>query len=783
MKTLSQGLFIGALAMSLLSPSISFAQVPAPDNKKAHKSKLAPTKGWLQWRGPNQDGTSSELNLPEDCKPDGKNLRWTLNISGRGTPVIAGSNVYVWGYRGENEDLREYLLCVDRETGQIRWEKKYSDFLSDIIYNRYAIGSPSVDAETGNVYLMTSPGLLLCYSASGKMLWQRSMMEDFGRLTFPNGRTGAPTIDGDLVIVTAITSNWGRQGPAKSRFYAFEKKSGELVWASSPGLRPRDSTFSTPIFEWRNGKRVFYAGTGCGHVVCVNVKTGKPLWRFPMSFGGVNSSVLLYKDSAIAIHGRENRDSSTVGRMVSIKLGVEPAAKARDAVTLGRDHELWRADIGMFTSSPVIVKNRIYQVTSKGVLVCLDADKGVMLWKKKLDNAQLHASPLYADGKLYIPLWSGDFYIIRPSDKGPEILQKVKLEGKAIGSPSVYCGRIFVHTTKKLYCFGAQQPGPEPTAVVHKSPAIPKIERVAHHIQIVPSEVLLQPGQSQKLTLRLLNKNGRLLKEMAVNKSSAAQFNWKKYVPATAKVKAYLDAHVVNGHVILAKDKAKTSAGAYRVQFGEYAGTLRGRVLARLPMSYDFEQAALKVAHKSEKDVKFAYPPLAWIGARFKWEIRERDGSKVLSKTLDRVLFQRSSTFIGSSKLSNYTMEADVLSDGSRRLQSSIGLINQRYIIVLDGNWQRLEINSNHDRFKVHTPFKWKTKKWYRLKTRIDLNKDGSGVIRAKAWLKGTKEPVQWTLEAKHDTAHQNGAPGFFAFSPQGRYRVYMDNVSVMSNK
>lgn len=782
MKKSSLYASVGVLALGLACFSVTGFAQDKPDEKKDAAPEVPvklKTRGWLEWRGPNQNGTSTEENLPNDCDPKGKNLLWSLKLKGRGTPVIAGKKVYVWGYRGEKEDLREYLLCVDRESGKILWEKKYSDFLSDIIYNRYSIGSPSIDAETGNIYIMTSPGLFICYDENGKELWQRSMMEEFGRLTFPNGRTGNPTIDGDLVIINAITSNWGRQGPAKSRFYAFDKRTGELVWASTPGLRPKDSSFSTPIFEWRGGKRVFYVGTGCGHVAAVNANTGEPLWRFPMSFGGVNSSVLIHKDTAIAIHGRENRDSSTVGRMVAIKLGAVPAKGAKDAVTLDKKSELWRADLGMFTSSPVLVGNRVYQVTAKGVLVSVDVETGKILWKKKLDNAQLHASPLYADGKLYIPLWSGDFYIIRPSDKGAEVIQKVKLDGKAIGSPSVYAGRIFVHTTTTLYCFGAKTPGPEPVVFDEHAPG-PVGEPT--RIQVVPSEVLLQPNGKQTLKLRLIDANGRVTNQLPVTKETADLFKWEKFIPPTAKVKAKLDATVVNGNEIVAGPKAKTSAGAYKVTLGNFSGVIRGRVLAALPMKYDFEKDELKVEHKTDK-VKFAYPPLAWIGARFKWETRMKDGNKVLAKTLDRVLFQRSSTFIGPSSLSNYTIEADVYSDGNRRLQSSIGLINQRYIILLDGNWQRIEINSNHDRFKVHKPFRWKPKKWYRLKTRVDLNADGSGTIRAKAWLKGKDEPKEWTIEANHDSPHKNGSPGFFAFSPQGRYRVYLDNVSVTPNK
>src|SRR6185369_14780963 len=97
-----------------------------------------------------------------------------------------------------------------------------------------------------------------------------------------------------------------------------------------------------------------------------------------------------------------------------------------------------------------------------------------------------------------------------------------------------------------------------------------------------------------------------------------------------------------------------------------------------------------------------------------------------------------------------------------------VGVINQRYAIVLKGNEQKLEINSNLERLRVSADFKWAPKEWYHLKSRVDLQPDGSGIVRAKAWKKGEAEPAGWTVEAPHKTVHQSGSPGLFGFSPQG---------------
>ena len=123
------------------------------------------------------------------------------------------------------------------------------------------------------------------------------------------------------------------------------------------------------------------------------------------------------------------------------------------------------------------------------------------------------------------------------------------------------------------------------------------------------------------------------------------------------------------------------------------------------------------------------------------------------------------------------------MSDGNRRNLSNVGIINQRHVIALIGNWQQLEVSSNHSRVKVGVPYKWKPNTWYRIKSRVDLNEDGSGVVRAKVWQRGEEEPEAWTIEVPHQNAHQAGSPGLFGFSLQSQFRVYADNISVYPNE
>ena len=753
----------------------------------AHSS---PVTGWLSWRGPQQNGTSLEKNLPD--KVDPKHPLWVADLPGQSTAVVANGKVYIMGYLGEGPDLQEGVACFDAETGQKLWEQRYSDFLSDTIYLRYATSSPTIDPETGDVFIQGTQGILASFTPDGKPLWKHSMMEAFGRLTFPNSRTASPVIDGDLVMTRGITSNWGANGPAGDRFYAFDKKTGELVWASSPGDRPKDNSFSHPYLGWLGGKRVFYSATGDGSVVCVNARTGEPLWRVTLFKAGINATVLVHNnDKVIAIYGTPYEP----GQMVALKISnVAPANPAAGPVVIERAKvELWAAEVSTSTSSPILVGDRIYVVSEKGDLCALDANSGKIDWKVKLGIEERNSCPLYADGKLYVPILDdpntkaeagsetgtkGGFYVIKPGERAGEILDHVALEGRCFGTPTAYNGKIYMQTTRHLYCFGQAGSNPglaaEPPAEKWPAPG------PATQLQIIPSEVLLRPAQTVSFRVRSLDANGFAVEEIKDQKA----IKWVSYIPPTAKVRATLAGSFNEQGQFTASSEPKPSAGAFQASLGELKGYIRGRTLPYLPIKQDFEWASLTETNELDGGL-YAYPPLPWIGARFKFEIRDKDGSKVLAKNTDNPFFQRATIFIGDAGTKNYTIESDVMSDGNRRVMSDVGVINQRYLIVLKGNEQKLEINSNLERLRVPAKddppnFKWLPKTWYRLKARVDVASDGSGVVRAKAWKKEDPEPEKWTLEVPHQHAHESGSPGLFGFSPQ--MKVYIDNVTVTPN-
>jgi outer membrane protein assembly factor BamB len=730
---------------------------------------FADVHGWLNWRGPLYTGESLETGLPEACQP-GSEL-WSYQLHGAGTPVIADGKLYAFGFYGQaGEDVREALVCLDAATGKLLWEAKFSDYLSDIIYSRYGIGAPTVDPVTGNVYLQLSNGHSVAYTGDGKLLWERSLMEDFGRLTFPNGRTGAPAIFNHLAIFHCVTANWGGDGPAADRFYAFDKLTGELVWSSTPGTRPVDSSFAMPIFAKLGGRDVFYCGTGCGHVVCVDANTGKPLWRFLLSQGGVNSQVLLLgDDKLIAVHGQENTDASTAGRMVAIKI---PTEYPDELVVLEKDAELWRNDdLTAFTSSPVLVDGKVYTTIATGSLLCVDAETGKTLWSEKLAPDQIHASPTYGDGKLYVPMFDGKFHIIKPGDKKAEQVFHTDFEANLLGAPAIWAGKIYLFSKEKLYCFGSKEGTFKGLARKSEEPKIGEIVS----LQVVPSEFAMTPGSSVEFKVFGLDANNRRVREVTAE-------SWESFIPPTARVQSTVDA-TFEGSTLKADANAKLSAGAFKVTANGLTASTRGRIVAGYGYQVDFDDIELSMKNEFDPAEAVNFPPLPWLGARLKWYVLERDGSNVLANRLDNVLFQRTMNYFGTSDMRDYVLEGDVMTDGNRRIMSTVGFINQRYLIVLAGNNQILEVSSNHDRLKQSVKFPVKPNTWYRLKTHVKAHADGTGTVLAKAWPREEDEPAEWTIEAPVKHVHAKGAPAVFAFSPQSQRRVYIDNINVSKSE
>ena len=710
----------------------------------------APASDWNEWRGPARDGISNEKNLPTAWSPAGENLAWKAPYGGRSAPIVMGNRVYLQNTAGKGDTEQERVMCFNADNGKLLWEHRFNVYLSDVPPHRVGWASPVGDPATGNVYAFGVGGTLLSLSREGKVLWERSLGEDFGLLTTHGGRTVSPLIDGDLVIISGVTFQWGEHARGAHRFIAFDKKTGETIWVSAPGGRPYDTTYAAPIIVNVNGTRLLIQGASDGVVHAIKPQTGEPVWKYEISKRGLNTGTVVYGTTAILTHSEENLDSSEMGMMVA----VDASAKGE----IKKEQVKWRTYgwQGGF-SSPVLDGDRLYQLDNSANLAAFDVNTGKQLWLKNLGTIQ-KASPVLADGKLYVGTENGKFYILKPSATGCEILDEDQLGTEAlpeaiIGSPAISNGMVFVVSDSNLYAIGKHANPPRtPVSISAAYPFNPN--PVATHVQVVPTELIIKPGEKVNFRVRLFDERGVFIRE-----EPAATWSLDK-----------LKGDVSNGQFVAATD-AIAQAGLVKATVGSLTGSASLRVFPPLPWSENFESMALNSI------------PTGWVNTALKFVVRDLNGNKVLVKTTEgSSLLSRARAFFGPSDWSNYTVEADVNATQKRRQQGDGGVVAQRYALTLYGNSQMLHLEPWQPEIKrtVSMPFAWKPDTWYRLKLEVQNLPDGTTRARGKAWPASDPEPAAWMIERIDPIPNRQGAPGIFG---SALAELYFDNLKVYANK
>ena len=411
---------------------------------------------WPTWRGPNQDGTSAETGLISTWSVEGENLLWQADFIGRSTPIVLNDRVYVIGRVGNDLTEQERIACFDAGTGELIWNYQFNVFHTTISFNRVGWTSPAGDSETGNIYVHGVQGLFFCFDKDGNILWSRSLTEEYGRISGYGGRVHTPIIAGDLVVVSYLNSGWGDQAATRHRYFAFDKRTGELIWVSTPGGRPLDTTYSTPVVADINGQQLIIGGNADGGIYAMKQNTGEMIWGFTLSQRGINTSVIVSGTKVYASHSEENIDSTAMGRVVCID------ATGTGDVT--QTHELWRHDaVNVGYTSPTLNAGRLYVVDNSANLHSLNSDTGEVYWSHSIGKVG-KGSPVWADGKLYVTEVNGTFSILQPNEDGCESLSVQEISRaeedhyvEIFGSPAIADGRIYFTTEERLYCIGGSK--------------------------------------------------------------------------------------------------------------------------------------------------------------------------------------------------------------------------------------------------------------------------------------------------------------------------------------
>ena len=718
---------------------------------------------WPEWRGPDRTGTSSETGLPSSWSPGGENLAWKVPYGGRSSPVVFGDRLYLQNTSGSGANMQERVMAFNADTGKLLWEHKYNLFTSDVPPHRIAWASPAVDPATGNVFAFSGNGLLMSLSPQGKLLWERSLAEEFGMWTTHGGRVSSPVVDGDQLIVSGLMFLWGQHAGGAHRYASFDKDTGRALWLTAPEGRPTDTIYANPFIATVNGTRMFFAGGSDGAMHALKVTTGESIWNWHVSQRGLNTAALLLGPDVIVTHSEENLPGiSEMGMVAAVPASSKGTLTDKDARWIVRGVQAGYA-------SPVSDGERIYTLDNGGVLFAFEAKTGKQLWHQTLGTIA-KASPVLADGKLYIGTENtgdagGKFYIVRPHADRAEILdqdwlgtpQKSEL---IIASPIVARGRVYVTSMDALYAIGPKT-APKTTAPAPKPAGAPAGSGAPATLLVTPTELVIKPGESVPLEVRAFDANGGPLQ----NPGQAA---W-----AVEGLKGTVE----NGR-FTADKAAGAQAGTVKATIGGLSGTSRIRVIPDLPWTFDFEDSG-------------ETPPPYWINATGKFAVRALDGSKVLVKLAQNpfAFAKRTRPFFGPPDLSNYTIEADVRSMERRRQMGDVGIVAQRYELVLFGNHQRLELQpwQPETARTVKVEYKWKPDTWYTMKLEVQ-SLDGSKVrARGKIWPKGEPEPAAWAIERVDPIGSHKGSPGIYAdamnSAPAGGSEMYYDNIKVYRNK
>jgi outer membrane protein assembly factor BamB len=715
---------------------------------------------WAHWRGPEHTGISRERGLVDDWSLEPpKNVRWVSNIGGRATPVVLNGRVYLntrtahdFNDPDEKIHLREQVVCWDAETGDVLWRDEFNVFQTDIPSPRIGWASMCGDPETNQVYVHSVSGILKCYSADGQVVWERSLAEEFGKISGYGGRTQTPIIDEDRLIVSFLAANWGdTKGPGpKHYYYAFDKRNGDLLWVSAPGGNPSDTTYSNPLVTVINGQRLLIAGNADGAVYAMQARTGKKVWGCHVSLRGLNSTITVDGNRVFVAHGEDNPDSEEFGRVACID------ATGQGDVTA--THVVWRLDGIKAGYTSLLVKDGIlYFGTDTGKLVAFDAETGTQLWEQNLGTIG-KSGPVWADGKIYVTEVNGNVYILRPSREKCEVLSHVELRATEIdgtdeiyASPAIANGRIYFVTRDRTICVGADEYPAAADPIPPLADEAPASDTPAL-VQLRPYEVHLMAGQTADFRLVAFDQNGRQIGE---------------YEPELVADAGLADLQIDGGRVVGGKAD-HDQAGTIHAQLGDLTATARVIVYNGQPeWRWDFNNL-------SEQQV-----PPSWIRAFGKLKPQELDGEKVVALTAMGEERGRPShpVIMGPPSMSGYIVEADVRTSEQRRQLANLGITVSRYTLSIKGNNGKLAVHDwpPHLRFAPETDFPVEPDTWYRLKLSVTCE-GGQARVRGKAWPRDAEEPAAWMIDAVDPHGMCHGSPGLYVYALA---ECYFDNVVV----
>jgi len=415
---------------------------------------------WPTWRGPAANGTASKGNPPVTWS-ESENIKWKVAIPGQGhsSPIIWGNKIFLQTAidTGQTKAAEAQpaqppatangrkslstpapktvhkfdLVCVDRPTGKILWEKTATEAVPHEGHQptgTFANYSPVTDGK----YVWVSFGSrgLHCFDLDGNLKWSQPLPTL--RTVMGFGEGSSPALAGDAIIVMCDQE-------AGSAIFAFNKATREQIWRKD---RDEPTSWATPAVAELDGKtQVIVSATKLTR--SYDAGTGDLIWQCSGQVRNVIPSPVLGFGMVFCTSGYQGSS------LQAIKLaGSKGDLSGTDAV-------VWQVKKGTpYVSSPLLYSNRIYVfsvLTPK--LSCYEAQTGKPLFTEQTLAGinQVYASPVGVADRVYCPGRNGVTVVIRNADTF-EVLATNKLDDGLDASPAVLSDELYLRGNKSLYC-------------------------------------------------------------------------------------------------------------------------------------------------------------------------------------------------------------------------------------------------------------------------------------------------------------------------------------------
>lgn len=375
-----------------------------------------------QFRGPDGEGHSAEKNLPITWS-ETENVVWKTPVEGLGwsTPSIEGSQVWLTTATDEGKSLR--VVCLDKATGAIQHDVEvFHHDEPGKVHSKNSYASPSVLIDGDRIYAHFGKLGTVCLDRHAKVVWKTEL-----KYNHRHGPAGSPIVYEDLLIIAC-------DGGDVQYVTALNKMTGKEVWKT---MRDGAMAYSTPLLIEVAGHKQFVS-TGGEWAMGYEPRTGKEIWRFHYPKGYSNVPRPVYGQGLVFLCSGYDKPWL---------YAVKPDGQG----DVTESHMAWKLERGApLNPSPLLLGEELYIVSDNGIVQCLNAKTGDQHWQKRV-GGNFSASPLFADGRLYLLDEAGTAYVLQPTKDEYRELAVNSLPGRTLASIAAADGALFFRTDKAVY--------------------------------------------------------------------------------------------------------------------------------------------------------------------------------------------------------------------------------------------------------------------------------------------------------------------------------------------